>query len=65
MSGLRGLVKIRKDGEPRLTTRRQEGGGRRWQTVETALIATIVVRTSCGDEDDRGDGRGGRGRGRG
>ncbi|PSN60869.1 hypothetical protein BS50DRAFT_579029 [Corynespora cassiicola Philippines] len=69
MSGLRGLVKIRKDGEPRLTIRRQEGGGRRQQTGETGamLIATIVVHASsgvginrneckCGDEDDRGSG---------
>lgn len=69
MSGLRGLVKIRKDGEPRLTIRRQEGGGRRRQTGEPVamLIATIAVRASfgigvnrkeckCGDEDDRGGG---------
>lgn len=48
MSGLRGLVKIRKDGEPRLTIRRQEGGGRRRQTGEARAmlvgIATMVMR---------------------
>ena len=71
MSGLRGLVKIRKDGEPRLTIRRQEGGGRRRQTAKTAtiLMVAIAMRASsgvgvnrnereCGDEHDRSGGGG-------
>lgn len=50
MSVPRGLVKMRKDGEPRLTIRGQEGGGRRRQTEDTGavLIATTVVRASFG-----------------